>query len=214
MIDGRDSEAIDVPSLVGEADGVIVLEHPNLTMRIFNRDGSEAEMCGNGLCCFIQFLSDLGIERERYLVHTKSGDLEGWKVDDTIEITLPKPSGIKELTVEGYTFSFLNTGVPHAVCFGEVSNFHAFGQKFVHHPAFGPAGTNVNLCKHQDGLLYVRTYERGVNKETGACGTGAVACALASKLPSPIKIIASSGQMLTVNLSPLTLQSKVAIVGA
>ena len=216
MVDRRESinQSNDISQLVGSADGVIFLEKPNFSMRIFNRDGSEAEMCGNGLCCFIQFLSDLGIEQKRYLVHTKSGDLEGWKKNDTIEVTLPKPSAIQIIKVDGYTFSFLNTGVPHAVCFDQVSDFEAFGKKFVTHPAFGPQGTNVNVCTVSNGKLYVRTFERGVNKETGACGTGAVACAIASKLPSPINVIASSKETLKVNLSPLTLQSKVAIVGA
>lgn len=213
MIDRRNGGSWpDIQELVGDADGVIFLENPHFTMRIFNRDGSEAQMCGNGLCCFIQFLIDLGISQKRYTVHTKAGDLEGWPVEDMIEITLPKPSELTQIYVDGHTFSFINTGVPHAICFEPIEDVLFFGQKFVKHPAFGPEGTNVNVCAIRDGKLHVRTFERGVNKETGACGTGAVACALASKLPSPIYVIPSSQETITVNLSPLTLQSKVAIV--
>ncbi len=199
---------------VGDADGIIVLEKPDFTMRTINRDGSEAKMCGNGLRCLIQFLIDLGIHRDVYHVNTLSGQLQGWAENNEIVVTLPKPSPIEQIKVDDYTFFFLTVGVPHAVCFEPIDDFIAFGQKYVAHPAFGPAGTNVNHATIQGGILHVRTFERGVGKETGACGTGCCASAIASKLPSPIRVLTYSEEILTLTLSPLTLRGKVSIIGS
>lgn len=208
MVDHR--EGGPLPD-VGDADGLILLQ-PGCTMRIFNRDGSEAEMCGNGLRCFIQFLIDLGIEQEIYHVQTLSGKLTGWAEEGEIVVTLPDPTAIREMTVDGHLFYFLTVGVPHAVCFDPIEDFEAFGKHYVAHPAFGLAGTNVNYVSDEGDLLYVRTFERGVGKETGSCGTGSAASFIASKRPSPQKILTYSGEILTLTHSPLTLRGKVTIL--
>lgn len=210
MVDHREGELI--PD-IGNADGIILLEKPDYTMRIFNRDGSEAEMCGNGLRCFIQFLIDLGIKQDLYTVKTLSGELQGWAEKDEIVVTLPEPSPIQKIELDGYIFSFLTVGVPHAVCFDPIDDLPSFGQKYEAHPAFGPAGTNVNHATIQDDFLHVHTFERGVGRVTGACGTGSCASFIASDLPSPMKVKTYSGEILTLTLSPLTLRGKVTILG-
>lgn len=206
MVDHR----TDVPiPPVGDCDGIILFENPDFTMRIFNADGSEAEMCGNGLRCFIQFLIDLGIKKEIYTIKTLSGQLQGWEEEGEIVVTLPQPTPPQKLHIDGYTFFFLTVGVPHAVCMDPIDDFTSFGKKYLNHPAFGPKGSNINHATICDGILHVRTFERGVNRETGACGTGSLASAVVSKLPSPIRVQTSSKEILTLTVSPPTLRGKV-----
>jgi diaminopimelate epimerase len=177
-------------------------------MRIFNRDGSEAEMCGNGLRCCIRFLKDLGNDQPCYRIETLAGLQQGWVCGDEVCVQLATPTELN-LNLPDNLY-FLNTGVPHVISFVdaiESINVNDIGRALRFSPLFAPAGANVNfVCQMGENMLAVRTYERGVEAETQACGTGAVASALiASKvlaLSSPIQIRVYSGQTLTVSFNP------------
>ncbi|MCH9627691.1 MAG: Diaminopimelate epimerase [Chlamydiales bacterium] len=164
-------------------------------------------MCGNGLRCFIRYLIDRAIIREKYTIETVAGTHTAWAEGPNIAIQLPPPHDIRwNLAIENYMVHHLNTGVPHAVLF--VDSVHdvdlnQVGPLIRHHPLF-PHGTNLNLVQLHP--LRMRTYERGVEQETLACGTGAVASALAAAhlfaLPSPLSIGVQSGDHLKISFSP------------
>lgn len=190
-----------------ELDGCILVGHSTVadaSMRIFNRDGTEAEMCGNGLRCFIHFLRDLGIEREIYRVETLAGVQKGWFVENEVCVELTPPKDLK-LDYSDH-LHFLNTGVPHAVCFVEdveTIDVEQQGRSLRHASKFAPAGANVNFVMLRDQYtISIRTYERGVEKETLACGTGAMAAALISShihhLSSPINVWVRSGERIKI----------------
>lgn len=190
---------------VCQVDGVIFPEQ-TFRMRIFNRDGSEAEMCGNGLRTFVQFLIDQNIKRDIYKIETLAGTHTAWLEGKQIYVKFPSPTDMRwDLSLEGLTVHYLNTGVPHAVIFVDAVDhidLEELGPKIRYHPLF-PKGTNVDIV--QLSPLRLRTYERGVEKETLACGTGAVASALAvSKLynfPSPIEVSVQSGDQLKISFT-------------
>lgn len=156
-------------------DGCILVEHSTVadaSMRIFNRDGSEAEMCGNGLRCFIHFLKELGIQREIYHVETLAGIQRGWFVDQEaghLCIELIPPQDLKLNLSDN--LHFLNTGVPHAVCFVEevdTIDVEAQGKHLRFSPLFAPAGANINFVTIRNHYtISVRTYERGVERDSG-----------------------------------------------
>lgn len=165
------------------ADGLILLqlsEAADYTMRIFNCDGNEVEMCGNGLRCLAHFIRRLGdprstlrIEAGPYLT-TCSFDGENVTVDmggyRWIE---------KKIQVGPYAVHAINTGVPHAVVFDTPQgDFIEAARLIRHHPYFQPEGVNVNFARLENGKVRTRTYERGVEDETLACGTGAAAVAV------------------------------------
>lgn len=207
-------------------DGLILLqkaqetEKADFRMRIFNRDGSEAEMCGNGLRCLVRFISDLGIPGRRfrieslsYIHETSIGDGDG-----LISCSMQDPTDLKwdiELVVCGkkLTFHQLNTGVPHLVTFVEEGldevDVVTLGREVRFHPLFQPNGVNVNFACFSDGgrknRVDVRTYERGVEGETLACGTGATAVALATGkifgVSSPVEVVTRSGEGLIIVFS-------------
>ncbi len=197
------------------ADGLILLEnsaHHDYKMRIFNADGSEAEMCGNGIRCLMKFIREKGDSRESCSIETLSGPISVTVVDNKIAVSMPPPTDCLwnvPLVLEdlSYVIHFLNTGVPHAVLF--VDNLDSkhwmdLAPKIRHHPFFAPHGANVNFASFDGGsVVRVRTYERGVERETGACGTGAAATAIAAamqyNLPPPITMIPSSKTPLEVN---------------
>ena len=202
-----------------ETDGVVLLENSRLAdycMRIFNKDGSEAAMCGNGLRCLIKFLEDLGQKQPKYQIETQAGILSGFASRDGATVSMPNPSKMQIIEIQNMKLHYLNTGVPHAVLFvDDVSKIEVekTGRLIRFHPAFAPHGTNVNFVCVKNKELQIRTYERGVEGETLACGTGAVAAALAAAeahgLKSPIHLISRSGESLEVSLNPLTLTGPV-----
>ncbi len=214
LIDNRSHrfDRQEVPSMCAQAevDGVIILEVSTCAdafMRIFNPDGSEAQMCGNGLRCFILFLQECGIQKLRYTIETIAGIQEGWLCEDNVCVLLAPPTELKlDLPYDLY---FLNTGVPHAVLFVDaVENIDVeeTGRALRFSPLFAPAGANINfVCREPDGSLTVRTYERGVEAETLACGTGAVASALiAHKVfgsASPVRVRVRSSHTLTISFN-------------
>ena len=172
------------------ADGLILLQPSELshaTMRIFNADGNEAAMCGNGLRCAAHFLSNL-------MNHLSKVTLSSLKIQHhclvsefCVTATLGAPKQVvsnRFISVEetSFSYSYIDTGVPHLVIFtDDVTQISYFAKKLRHHPRFSPAGTNVNFAQKLDSQSWkMRTYERGVEAETLACGTGAAAVSVAA----------------------------------
>jgi len=167
------------------ADGLIFVEQSkraDFKMRIFNPDGSEAEMCGNGIRC-----AALYKKKKSSIIATMAGFLKAELKGDAVRIKMTTPENLQlnvNLDVDGrfYQVNFVNTGVPHAIYFVEnieATNVRLLGRLIRYHRQFEPAGTNVDFVKIGDpDTLMIRTYERGVEAETMACGTGSVAAAL------------------------------------
>lgn len=167
------------------ADGLLTLEkskRARLKMRIFNADGSEAKMCGNGARC-VALLSG----KKKVSIETKAGIIASVVSNNNVKIKLTDPKGIKldiplKFKKRNLRINFINTGVPHVVIFTEaLDKFDIIGlARFIrYHKRFAPAGTNVNFVEVLDkDAIKVRTYERGVEDETLACGTGSVASSL------------------------------------
>ena len=183
------------------ADGLIALEwgeKAHYRMRIFNRDGSEAEMCGNGLRCFKKYLEELDIKDLSIKVETLSGIKTATSLGHEVKVDMGPPSEIRwDVDLgQGIKVDFLNTGVPHAVCFvPDIKDQELMinAPWIRRHPAFQPAGANVNFVQVKEGKVWVRTFERGVEAETLACGTGMTASGIAAavrfKLSSPVVIV-------------------------
>ncbi|MDD3725784.1 MAG: diaminopimelate epimerase [Candidatus Ratteibacteria bacterium] len=198
------------------ADGLLLLERSrvaDIRMRIFNPDGSEAEMCGNGLRCIMLFAVRKRIVHTNSIkVETGAGILEGKargkRVKAQIQLIGTPQKDIviplDEKTIEGY---FINSGVPHIVIFTdniEDVDVKKYGHAIRYHQLFRPKGTNVDWIEVVGThTIKIRTYERGVEAETLSCGTGSVAGAiagfLAGKVAPPVKVIAKSGEVLTVD---------------
>jgi len=192
------------------ADGVILLEESkvaNFKMRIFNQDGSEAEMCGNGIRCLVQFILDLGYSESSMTIETLERIITGSKTEEGIAIKMGAPTNVRwNLEVNGQALSVLNTGVPHAVMFvedlGQI-DVASQGRQLRHDPLFAPNGTNVTFTQVL-GPQHIRfcTYERGVEAETLACGTGAAAAALTYShvmgQPSPIDVETKHGDIIKI----------------
>jgi diaminopimelate epimerase len=172
------------------ADGVVVLDKDaatNFAFRIFNADGSEAEMCGNGARCAAAFALEKGIAGETMRFRTKAGIIEGRINGSDAAIKMTDPSGLRTgITINvgsgNRAVHFINTGVPHAIVLTEHIEdepVDELGRAIRYHDQFKPAGTNVDFVQIMtEGRIRVRTYERGVEGETYACGTGAVASAI------------------------------------
>ncbi len=191
------------------ADGLILLnklKSADLRMRIFNADGSEAEMCGNGARCAALFG---GKSKGRIL--TQAGVINTEVRSGRVKIRLTEPKGIKldiPLKVNGRLIkvNFIDTGVPHAVVFvNGIENIDVanIGRSIRFHAKFAPAGTNVDFAQVKgNDLIAIRTYERGVEDETLACGTGSVAAgllfALKSGLDRMVKVGTRGGEELKV----------------
>ncbi len=172
------------------ADGVIILE-PSSTCdfkwRFFNSDGSEAEMCGNGSRCAAKFAYLEGIAGRNLKFETLAGIIEAEVKENTVKVLMTKPFDLKldyEIIIDDkkYYISSINTGVPHVVKFvKELENYDVkrMGRLIRYHELFQPNGTNVNFVSVENkNTIKIRTYERGVEDETLACGTGSVAAAL------------------------------------
>lgn len=201
------------------ADGLILLQKSkkaDVRMRIFNPDGSEAEMCGNGVRCLAKFAADKKITRERLSIETPAGIITARiKPGAVVNARLMEPGDLKlnlEIDLNGgrKNLSFINTGVPHAVWVVdslEGVDVVTLGAAVRTHPHFAPRGTNVNFISFgkPKGSIAIRTYERGVENETLSCGTGSTAGALVAAalkgLASPVKVKTESGEILTVYFS-------------
>lgn len=199
------------------ADGLFFIEpssQADFKWRFFNTDGSEAEMCGNGARCVARFAYMHGIAAARMRFSTLAGIIEASVEDTQVTIHLTPPSGLAlgqrvQVGSQEYTVHCINTGVPHAVVFVDDlahADVRGLGYTLRHHADFGPAGVNVNFVALTEDGLHIRTYERGVEDETFACGTGAVASALIAALlgqaKAPVVVTTSGGVQLCVLFTP------------
>jgi diaminopimelate epimerase len=199
------------------ADGLLAVEladqpGADFRMRYYNADGGEAEMCGNGARCFARFVYPLRrADAERVHFTTPAGLITGEYLGDEVRINLTAPTEVKlhERADFGWgeiEYHSMNTGVPHAVVYvpdAERAEVVAQGRAIRRSTIF-PRGTNVNFVQVTDSaILIVRTYERGVEDETLACGTGVVAAALLTnrvhRLALPLCVKVRGGDFLTVN---------------
>jgi len=198
------------------ADGLLLVEPAirgaDFRMRYYNSDGGEAEMCGNGARCFARFAATFHPSREGLSFETMAGEISARILPDArIELQMSVPHSYSEplfLEWAGQRrpVASLNTGVPHAVVFVEdleAVDVQEEGRALRHHSHFAPKGTNVNFVQAlEPGLLSIRTYERGVEEETLACGTGVVASALLHHArtgsPSPISVQVRGAETLEV----------------
>jgi len=201
------------------ADGLLLLEsspRKDFRMRYFNADGSEAEMCGNGGRCIARFATLVGAARSEMAFENLAGDFRAALTSDDrvrLEMTDAHSMRLNQVVEVGgrrLTVHSLNTGVPHVVVPWDdldAAPVVDLGRPLRHHPAFAPAGTNVNFVA-VDGpqAIRVRTYERGVEDETLACGTGSVASAILmtrlGRVGAPVTVTVRSGSQLGVDFEP------------
>jgi diaminopimelate epimerase len=197
------------------ADGIILIENSDTVdfkWRFYNSDGSLAEMCGNGARCVARFAYMNGITGPDMSFETLAGVVSA-SVSETglVKIRMTDPLNLvldRSLMLKSgkYAVSSVNTGVPHVIMVVEDINqtpVKEMGKEIRFHPDFAPAGTNANFVSIQpDNIVAVRTYERGVEDETLACGTGCVASALITArkfaLPSPVTLLTRSGGYLRI----------------
>lgn len=198
------------------ADGLLCVEPAtdggDFKMRYYNADGGEAEMCGNGARCFGRYVNRLHDDKlQQIKFETMAGMISAEFEGDQVRINMSAPHSLKlaqKLPVAGteLTVHSVNTGVPHAVVFVEdLDNVPVIelGAGLRYHDAFKPKGTNANFAKVvAPGSIAIRTYERGVEGETLACGTGMVACALIhhelTGASSPVSVLVKGGDTLKV----------------
>lgn len=205
------------------ADGVILIEHasrPDLDFRwrYINADGSVGEMCGNGAMCGARFAVERDIAPPFCRFETDSGIVQaevGTGDPPLVSLRLPPVSapGASESIAIGpdeWQVIRLLVGVPHTVTVvpdvdaWDDRAFDTWGRAMRHHPAFAPAGTNANLIhRFDDHTIRMRTWERGVEAETLACGTGAVASSIVAVrqglVTAPVNVVVSSGEVLQVS---------------
>ena len=195
------------------ADGLILIENSDkadFRWGFYNADGSEAEMCGNGGRCAARFAFLNGIAPADMTFETLAGTISAHVKGNRVKLQLSLPHGLlldKTLDVAGdeVVVSYINTGVPHVVVMVhdiETAPVFELGRKLRNHDFFAPDGANVNFASAGDGRLHVRTYERGVEDETLACGTGSVAAALIASIKglvgSPVDVVTRGGEILRV----------------
>jgi diaminopimelate epimerase len=209
------------------ADGVLVVEKPkargaDFRMRYYNSDGGEAEMCGNGARCFALLARAVSGRKGNVLrIQTQAGLVTLQIRGQEVQVSMTEPTKLRlgrKLVVAGRKLAvdFLNTGVPHAVLFVRsvrTIDVAKQGRAIRYHSAFAPSGTNVNFVEIGRGnRIHVRTYERGVEGETLACGTGVVASSILSNLRrglrSPILVTTRGGDHLRVGFSMVNGQAR------
>ena len=200
------------------ADGVLAVELPengaDFRMRYYNADGGEAEMCGNGARCFARYAQRLSGQTGDIRFETQAGVIGAHFNGEFVTIAMSDPHSHwppQTLDVNGRQeeVHFINTGVPHAVVF--VDDLEAVDVRkdvaaLRYHKAFAPKGTNANFAQvRESNLIAIRTYERGVEDETLACGTGVCAAAvlhhLRSGAASPIGVVVRGGETLQVGFT-------------
>jgi diaminopimelate epimerase len=198
------------------ADGMIFIEPSeeyDFKWRFFNADGSEAEMCGNGGRCAARFARLMGLAGAEMTFETLAGPIQARVEGRVVKLQLPVPGDIRmnqEIALADWPHpvDFINTGVPHTLLWVEeveTMDISQLGPLIRFHPHFQPAGTNVNFVRREeDHTLSLRTYERGVEAETLACGTGAVAAASIAYrkgwIRSPVAVRTRGGEILVVHL--------------
>jgi len=209
------------PKFSVSADGFILLEKPeNSNAQVkwvfYNSDGSLAEMCGNGARAVGRLLSELKLFSFPFFLETLAGLIHIEVKGKRVKVSLGKARDLKlNLTLKSdydlYLVHFVNTGVPHTVLFWEEVDsapVEKIGPLIRYHEAFKPSGTNVNFVEivktGEKGFLKIRTYERGVEGETLACGTGATASAYITYklglMQFPIEVLTRGGEILIIDM--------------
>jgi diaminopimelate epimerase len=198
------------------ADGVILIEtssRASFRMRYLNSDGSETDFCGNGTRCAARLAFLSGIAPRRMTIETPTAIIPAEVEESCVTISLPPPQGLRpdvplaigNTTVHG---SWVRVGVPHYVILirGELweQDIEPLGRAIRNHPDLRPEGANVNFVVIEGPhSIDVRTYERGVENETLACGSGVVAsattCAMFGRAESPVSVRTRSGVILQVS---------------
>lgn len=226
VVDNREKAVGDVVSFAREVcqrqrgvggDGLLLIEtsqRGDFKMRIFNADGSEAEACGNGFRCAALLAHErLGFPK-KHRFESLAGIIDAEVKGNRVRIRLMDPKefkGREEMKVNGRVlhYYFIRVGVPHVVVFVEgLSKVPVFeiGREIRYHPRFQPAGTNVNFVEVTGpASIHVETYERGVEQNTLACGTGSTASAIVSSivngLQAPVRVKTRGGEILTVDFT-------------
>ena len=189
------------------ADGLFIVEpddEVDFSVRMFNPDGSEPELCGNAARCLARFAKTCGLAGDSTRFSTPAGIIEAEIRQNDVKVTMTPPEGVRlsipiEVGTQSLVVSFINTGVPHAVVFVddvEAAEVVDLGRTIRFHDEFAPAGANVDFVQVVGpGRLKMRTYERGVEDETLACGTGAVAAAVLARLHDKV-----DGETVTVEV--------------
>lgn len=199
------------------ADGVLLVESAragnDFRMRYYNADGGEVDSCGNGARCIARFANLIGAAAPQMRFETAAGVYEAVVGPVDVLLTMSDPHALcrdMELAIPDLfagQVDFINTGVPHVVLMVEdleATPVFDLGRAIRYHPAFAPAGTNANFIHlRADGGIDIRTYERGVEDETLACGTGSVAAALIASLHghgrSPVPVFTRGGPILRIH---------------
>jgi diaminopimelate epimerase len=225
LLDARHGEPVGDPGALAKAlcrrgrsvgaDGLIVIEPPDedesgalARMRLWNADGSEAEISGNGARCVARFLVDRGADPSDVRFASDVGLLTAQVDGDVCRLQLPTRAQVfpnRRLRVEGrdLTGTYVEVGVPFFVCFHDNPDELAvrfLGRAIRNHPDLAPRGANVDFVRVEDEQrLYFRVYERGVEDETLSSGTGSISAALAAaatgKVASPVVCVARGAEL-------------------
>ena len=226
LLDGREEEPAGDPGALAKAlcrrgrsvgsDGLIVIEKPGADdppeaaarMRLWNADGSTAEISGNGARCVARFLADDGAAADPVSFSSDVGLVTAWVTGDMCRLRLPTKAVVypsRRLRVEGreLTGTYIEVGVPFFVCFHDDPDelpIRFLGRAIRNHPELAPRGANVDFVRVEDEQrLYFRVYERGVEAETLSSGTGSVSAALAAaaagKVSSPVVCVARGAEL-------------------
>jgi diaminopimelate epimerase len=182
------------------ADGLILLtscKDYDFEMVYFNSDGNESTMCGNGGRCLVKFAYDIGVIGNETTFIAVDGPHKAYVKDNLVHLHM---IDVEQINIKP-EYYFLNTGSPHyvqAVQGIDAYNVFENGKKIRYSEMFQPGGTNVNFMEEINGVLKVRTYERGVEDETYSCGTGVTAAAIASTqlgMKPPVNIMTLGGAL-------------------
>lgn len=200
------------------ADGVIFIEKSDkadFRWDFYNSDGSSAEMCGNGGRCVARYAFEKKIAPSKMSFETVAGIIHAEVDGRTVKVKLTPAKNLRQdmdvaLGGVAYKVDSVNTGVPHAIIYSknvDAEDVQNVGRGIRYHSIFAPAGTNVNLVQKKDGhSLKIRTYERGVEGETLACGTGVVASAIVAscrgEVTPPVEVETRGGEILKVHFQP------------
>ncbi len=225
IVDNRNKiiDETDLPNFISKAcrrkmsvgaDGFILVENTDAAdfkWRFYNSDGSVAEMCGNGARCVARYAYINGIAGPDMSFETQAGIVQAYVAGERVKVKMTDPLDLKldypiELKNSSLSISSVNTGVPHVVIVKDsidTVEIVKVGREIRFNHIFSPAGTNVNfVCHLKDNIIKIRTYERGVEDETLACGTGAIAGAIVmacrKKLKSPVNVLTRSGGYLNI----------------
>jgi diaminopimelate epimerase len=222
------------------ADGLLLLENSNRSdfqMKYYNADGSYGGMCGNGGRCISRFayLKEI-VASEQMKFDALDHVYRAQILKDDVKLTMKNPSDIRSnemLPMDGLNLisHYIDTGSPHCVIFLDQNkdilgtlrdlDVYGIGKTIRYHKSFSPNGTNVNFVEGVDSnTIRIRTYERGVEAETLACGTGSVASAILANqiggVRAPVVVQTQSGESLQVDFQNrgMSVYEEVSLLGS